>query len=210
MAGAKKGTRRSGSKPTKAASKANIPGWLWLVVGIAIGGFSMMLLELAPNVGVMPQIGASSTPDGKEPEPKGPVFDFYTLLPESEVVVPTTADETSPKSSSAAAPKAVTKKPVVEARPVKKEPRPTVSQSAPSGSSFLLQAGSFRNEQDAERLRAQLGLAGFSAKLEAVTVRGGERWYRVQLGPFNSESAVTSARKQLASHGLETMLLRQK
>ncbi|MTI15583.1 SPOR domain-containing protein [Sansalvadorimonas verongulae] len=219
MAGAKRRTGKqagSGKKQKKAdSSSLRVPGWLWLIAGIAIGGFSMMLLELSPNVGVMPELNPSSTAKSKEPENKGPVFDFYTLLPESEVVVPS---KNTAAGTSQAEP---AKKPVVAARPAVKEVKPvpeTVS-SRPSAVTanpaagsvkFLLQAGSFRNSGDAERLHAQLLLTGFQSRVEAVTVRGGERWYRVQLGPFHSEPEVNSTRQKLASQGLETMLLRQK
>ncbi|WP_281646177.1 SPOR domain-containing protein [Parendozoicomonas sp. Alg238-R29] len=178
-----------------------MPGWLLLIAGIVIGGFGMMLTELAPNVGMTP--GAKSTTVNKEgeTEAKGPVFDFYTLLPESEVLVPSEKKTDQQKPP--------VKKTVTKSEPEKSK-TPYSEEQAKSGHRYLLQAGSFRSAQDADRLRAQLILTGFEARIEKVKVRGGEQWHRVQLGPFNSETEVRAVRQQLASQGLETMLLQQR
>ena len=72
-----------------------------------------------------------------------------------------------------------------------------------------MQAGSFRNSQDAERLRVRLILSGYEAKIAKVVVRGGEEWHRVQVGPYKTRNDVDKAKNTLATQGLDTMLLRQ-
>ena len=170
-------------KKAETPPKRQIPAWVWLIFGIAIGVFISFLAFLA-----------DITPDPATPEPltkravsdSAPAdqqtnatrFDFYTLLPEREVIVPTDKD------------------------PVKSEPREAVI--------YILQAGSFRKLADADRLRAQLILMGYETKVEAVSAKGDDLWHRVQIGPFNSRSALAKARSRLINKGIDTLLLRRK
>ncbi len=213
MAGSKRTSIKKTSRKTTAAAKSGprVPGWLLLTAGIAIGVFIAMLSRLAPNVGTTTAAAPGKAGQEQASEKnKIPVFDFYTLLPESEVMVP----DSKSNSSKAPAPKSTTparSTPVREAKAVvKSAPASKASISAQSAAHFLLQAGSFRNAPDADRLKAQLILSGFLARVDPVTVRGGEKWYRVQLGPYKSEGEVRKVRNELAAQGMETMLLQQR
>ena len=120
-----------------------------------------------------------------------PVFDFYTLLPESEVTV------------------SVAGEPVTGAPAVKNpQQKSTTSPSIPK--QYLLQAGSFRSFKDAERLRARLLLEGYMPKVEKVTVGSGETWHRVQLGPFSDRATIENMQQVLASQNVDTLLLQLK
>ena len=233
MAGANRGnakkSSRSGVKRKTNSSQSKVPGWLWLAAGIAIGIFVMMLSRLAPNVGVELPVADSTQKGSEKTENTGPVFDFYTLLPESEVMVPTPSQPAKQPATKPVAPQppakpaapqpskvvvTPTQPEAVTPRP-KPAPKPAVPASQPKSAqekaeNYLLQAGSFRNSQDADRLRAQLILSGFDAYIKTVTVRGGEKWHRVQLGPYRTETSVNEVRGQLVNLGLETMLLRQR
>ncbi|MDH5784355.1 MAG: SPOR domain-containing protein [Chromatiales bacterium] len=80
-----------------------LPGWLWLAVGLLVGLFIAFLVYLQgqgknPLAGIsLPQPKGTSTDARavkKEPVPKAPKkegginFDFYSILPEQEVVIP--------------------------------------------------------------------------------------------------------------------------
>jgi len=121
----------------------------------------------------------SATPPAAEiPKPR---FDFYTMLPKQ------TMD--------------VTEEPVEPAGEVSKPPAPS---TAPQP--YFLQAGSFRGRDDAERRRAELILLGLIPKLEETTNDSG-RWFRVYLGPFDSQESVNKARGLLANQNIDTVLL---
>ena len=75
---------------------------------------------------------------------------------------------------------------------------------------YILQAGSFKNAEDGDRLRAQLILMGLDARVEAVTSANGDVWHRVQVGPFEDRSKLAKARSTLIDKGIDTLLLKRK
>ena len=46
----------------------------------------------------------------------------------------------------------------------------------------MLQAGSYKNFADADRVRAQLALQGIESKVQKVTVDN-DTWHRIRIGP---------------------------
>lgn len=74
---------------------------------------------------------------------------------------------------------------------------------------FLLQAGSFREADDADRRRAELLLLGLDPRVEETRGDNG-RWYRVILGPFDSRSAMAKARSLTAQQDIDTLLIQRK
>jgi cell division protein FtsN len=87
--------------------------------------------------------------------PAAPELDFYDMLPKQEVEVP----GNSAKASSSRA----------------RTPLPT--------GDAVLQAGSFKQSTEAEKMQAQLALVGISAKIQRASVDD-ETWYRVRIGPI--------------------------
>lgn len=112
------------------------------------------------------------------PKRKKDEFEFYTLLPESEVVAPQV------------------------------ESYKSTSKSASSDVSYLLQAGSFRNRADADRLRASLILQGLDSKMTPVTSKNGTLWHRVVVGPFTTRSQINRAQDILAAKNTESLLIK--
>ncbi len=129
--------------------------------------------------------GKTSAPDAK-PATR---FDFYTLLPEREVIVPNEREAIKSNDKQ--------KAPAGQAPP------------AETVEALFLQVGSFRSAQEADRRRAQIILLGLEAKVESVQANG-DTWYRVQSGPFTSRDKLSKARNQLSSEGIESLLLKQK
>ena len=74
---------------------------------------------------------------------------------------------------------------------------------------FFLQAGSFRKQADADKVRAQIILLGQAVQVESGMVRD-ETWYRVLVGPFSNREQLTVAQKQLAGSGFNNLLLQQR
>lgn len=74
---------------------------------------------------------------------------------------------------------------------------------------YLLQAGSFRSKDDADRLRGELILQGFEVFTKKVEQASGV-WHRVLVGPFDSKLLVNRTRNTLAAADIETIQLRVK
>ncbi len=108
-----------------------------------------------------------------------PKLDFYTVLPEIERVIPESDFGR-----------------VDDPRPQRKP------------ASYILQAASYRNYADADRLKAKLALAGHEAQVQKVAVQGKGVYYRVRLGPFPDKRKLKNAKQQLAKLGINALPLK--
>lgn len=185
-AGNRRGTKR---QPT-----SGIPAWFWLLGGILIGlgaAVFLMVKGYLPEIKQhLPSVDSTST-ESTEPalveeeiaEPKKPRYDFFTVLPEMEAVVP--EQELSRKAEPSS-------------------PQTSVDDSADQ---YILQAGSFRNATDAEQMKAQLALLGSMATVQKVTVNG-QTWHRVRLGPFQGAREANEIRRMLADNRIDTLVMK--
>ena len=78
---------------------------------------------------------------------------------------------------------------------------------AVDASAYFVQAGAFRNPDDAQAQKARLAMLGIDA---AVTEReqAGRTVYRVRVGPFADRSLADVTREQLAVNGVDAALVR--
>lgn len=215
---AKRGTanRRSGQASKGRAAGNGLPAWVWGLSGLAVGLFIAFLVHLegsrsGGDGGGADPIGALLAPRA-EPAPAdsgtgtgesasaatddgGPRFEFYKLLPEQEVEVPRRREAARDEGASGTA----------EAPPRDA----TASNRQPAADRrYLLQAGSFRSYDDADRLKASLALLGVEARIQAVELPGGEIWHRVRIGPFSDRAEINRVRERLARNNVEAILLR--
>jgi len=72
---------------------------------------------------------------------------------------------------------------------------------------YVLQAGSYRNEADADRVRAQLALQGVNAKVQRVAVDT-DVWHRVRIGPISSLEELNRVRRQLRAAEVDALVIR--
>ena len=89
-------TRDYAKKPQKKRRKpkqSGAPGWVWLLAGVLLGILIMTLTELAkvPEAAVE-QVAEIEHEESGQTNHK-PRFEFYTLLTESEVIVPEGEEE---------------------------------------------------------------------------------------------------------------------
>ena len=190
--------KRGASKSPRTKKKNNpkIPGGMMLVTGVALGFFGAFLIGLTPDAVDVRTVADQDA--GQEAKILNkPVFDFYTLLPESEVTVPNV--EPVPE-----------RQPRGKVTPPSDKPVIRVSETTAKSRRYLLQAGSFRNEEDARRLRVELVLQGLEPKVEEVDVRNGETWFRVQLGPFSDQETLNKTQSVLAENRIDSLLLQLK
>jgi cell division protein FtsN len=144
--------------------------------------------------GSSPGIAGSSTASGASQ------FDFYKVLPEKEVVIPSTelsAMAKAEQQKAAAANNASTAAPTAEPE----------APSAPGG--YVLQIGSFADAGKAEAAKARVALQGVTARAQSITL-GGQPWTRVELGPFASATELQGEQKQLADAGIHAIPLKEK
>ncbi|MCF5455449.1 SPOR domain-containing protein, partial [Pseudomonas syringae] len=96
----KKPAPKRGASRYQAPAKKPIPGWLWLAIGLTVGAFVVFLMKLEPGGDDVKRVRADAKAakiaeaNKTPPSPTAPVkpkYDFYTLLPESEVIVPNEA-----------------------------------------------------------------------------------------------------------------------
>ena len=71
---------------------------------------------------------------------------------------------------------------------------------------YLIQAGSFKTPQQAERRRAEITLIGLTPRVTHSSNHSGELWYRVRIGPFTSRSEMAEAEATLLANNIEAMV----
>jgi cell division protein FtsN len=72
--------------------------------------------------------------------------------------------------------------------------------------SYLVQTGSFRQQGDAERQRAQIAFQGLRAKIQRIDLDDGGTWYRVNVGPYESRSQMNSALDKLVNINIQPLV----
>ena len=72
----------------------------------------------------------------------------------------------------------------------------------------LLQAGSFQNAGDAEKLKAKLALLGVEANVQSANIPDKGVWYRVRLGPYKTAEEENNARSFLKQNGVDSTPIR--
>jgi cell division protein FtsN len=224
VAARKKAAPKRGASRYKAPTKKPVPGWIWLACGLAIGGFMVFLFSLEPgrdeikrNKAEQARASQTSKPASATPrnsEPDKPKYDFYTLLPESEVIVPPQAlgQPAEPPAQKPVSAEEAAKIDAARAEAAlngQTPPPPPVVAQPPVSTQFFLQAGSFRRKDDAESVRAQIILLGQNVRVESGTVRE-ETWHRVLVGPFASREQLAQSQKALAASGFSNLLLQQR
>lgn len=186
--------------------KKSLPGYVWLLSGLAIGLFIAFIVYLdkqpenendfgsavqqeleklkqqAKGTGkTQSAVTKNSTPAKKEQK-----FNFYTLLPELEVLIP--EDETRPP-----------------------EIKNKTSSTAKAGinKQYILQVGSFQNLADAEKLKANLAFLGLEADIQRVTVNN-QAWHRVRTGPYRDKQQLYQNQKTLKQNNIEAISMELK
>ncbi|MGD2056243.1 MAG: SPOR domain-containing protein [Gammaproteobacteria bacterium] len=185
-------------RTTRRRRRDRVSPWFGLVAGLLIGlsiAFLIYIKLIAPPA----QPPGSGTPDSAPgasrqapeqqaetrkdsvPPPPKPRFDFYTILPEMEVVIPEQEIQGKPEEG------------------VRKVEKP---------GTYFLQAASFRSAQQAEKFKAELALLGLEASIQKVTINNRDTYHRVRVGPFRDLDALNRARRVLSKQGIESTLVR--
>jgi cell division protein FtsN len=127
-----------------------------------------------------PEPRQSAAAADSEDAPKS--FDFYDRLPNFEVVVPEKDREVSRERDNT---------PATITRP----------------GMYVLQAGSYRKQEEADRIAAQLKKQGIDANVQRVAVDD-DVWHRVRIGPISDLTELNRLRTRLRAADLDAMLIR--
>ena len=196
------------------ADSSRSHGLAWFLVGALAGGVvtwtvlgrdptaEQVRATVERTVGHSIGVETTTTP----PKPK---FEFYTLLPEMEVVVPDedlpaqgpAPAESSPAAESAATDTESTTDPAVE------EDAQGEADAALKAGHYILQVASFRSMKDADGLKAQLTLLGFRPVIQTVAIDSDEKWHRVRIGPYADRNSLEAARVRLRADGHDNPLV---
>ena len=160
-----------------------------VVIAAALFAFAHHPRHTAPDVprpephrSALPNADAAEDP--VDPAASGTAarepYDFYKMLPHFEVVVPE------------------------KERDVKRDV-PTANIQRPGV--YVLQAGSYRSEAEADRVAKQLSLEGIEAKVQRVAVDA-DVWYRVRIGPISQLDELNRMRHRLESADVDSIVIR--
>ena len=161
-------------------------------------------------------------------------FDFYKLLPEKEVVIPDAELDAQARAEAAQAleaeraarAEAAAKAgqdppgdtlsldgdgPTAAATPSAPAaaPTPTPGAAPAEGPHYVIQAGAFLGNSEAEALKAKIALTGEVARVEIAQING-NTVHRVRMGPYPNAASLAAAKSALAAHGIEAQAIRVK
>jgi cell division protein FtsN len=168
----------------------NLSVWKWmLITAFAISAVVLVVYVNSvkvKNLGLktVAQVPATTKPvepeitKPEEPEVKPTQFDFYTILPEKEVVVPEYEIKTRTREE-------------------------RVGQAKTT--QYLIQAGSYNGSKEAEQMQAKLAAMGLEANIQKAKVENTIR-YRVKLGPFAQIASVNTINARLKQNGIDVIV----
>ena len=139
---------------------------------------------------------------------KKPAFDFYSLLPEMEVVVPDTDFPIRSKTKTNNDPNA--SKSTAAVKPEVKSPDNTITKAFNSGGKYFIQAGAFRDLRSADRRKANLALIGIKSSIVSVDLKSRGVWHRVRVGPFADIKKMSRVRSVMKSNNITSIAVKVK
>jgi cell division protein FtsN len=119
-------------------------------------------------------------PPRQDSIPTEPHFDFYTILPAMEVVIPD--------------------------HEIKTRIREEKIGQGDENAKYIMQAGSFRDTPEAQQLQNRLATMGIASRIEKAQV-GEVTWYRVKVGPYSGMTNVMAIKTRLHDSGVDAIVL---
>ena len=162
-------------------------GWTGLFIGLVAGlsvGLALYLFDPRDPGAPQATVEAANPPEpasASESATEEPAerYDFYEMLPNFEVVVP--------------------EKEVVVPR--------DAPEAAEKKGAYVLQAGSYRKFEDADRVRAQLALQGIESNVQRVAIDS-DTWHRVRIGPITDPAELERVRTRLKEAEVDFLVVR--
>ena len=184
---AQKSPKRGGASPRQeeeiVTQRRELPAWSWLIFGMVLGFALSEWLDddpvpPAPRMAAVPAVpDKTADKEGAPQDAERKRFDFYNLLPQQEVTTDPVAEYQS---------------------------TPRDAENLPE---YILQVGSFRALQDAERLVVKLKADGYQAIISSTETASGA-WHRVRIGPFRDRRKLNMAQDAMARQNIQSLLIR--
>jgi len=168
--------------------------WKWMIITasvisavvlvVYISGIGLkdvapeQVVQVITKQHVEPEQTTSPETIKKPEEPKPIQFDFYTILPEKETVVPEYEIKTRTREERIGQAKAT---------------------------HYIMQAGSYTTAKDAEKMQARLAAMGIEANIQRAKV-GNTIWYRIKIGPFEQIASVNTLNARLKQNGIDAIV----
>ncbi len=171
-----------------ADGRSRTPGWTTLLAGLVIGavlvwtGFFVRdkllapagpAAEAPPKPAAKPKVRPSTAPPEKN-------YDFYDMLPNSDVVVPEEDHEVR----------------------ADKTPAPIEAPGV-----YVLQAGSYASFAEADKVKAQLALLGIRSQIQKIAVDE-RQYHRVRIGPIEDLAELNRVRQRLRTARIDVLVIR--
>jgi cell division protein FtsN len=164
-------------------------GWVGLLIGLAMGLAVGLALYYFDPRDPRPNGGTAGIPVETDAEPASAresaadtqpdQYDFYQMLPNFEVVV-------------------------AEREAVVPSDAPEIAEKE---GAYVLQAGSYRKPEDADRVRAQLALQGIESNVQRVAIDA-DTWHRVRIGPISDPAELERVRSRLREAEVDFLVVR--
>jgi cell division protein FtsN len=148
---------------------------------------------------------AEETAKAQPPAPPKSNYDFYSVLPEKEVVIPDSELSAKAKAEQARA------KQQAQANAANNGTAATPSTTPPppaAGGRYMLQVTATSDASAAEALKAKLAMLGFTAKVYTSTTDG-KTLHRVRLGPFATASETETSKRALAESSISAIPVKE-
>lgn len=187
------------------------PGWVWMLFGLGIGlivalGVYMNLQPAAPD--------ASPAAVAAQPVAAEPIVEIPPPAPQP-APAPPPATESQPQQQDTAEEESMQYSfydvlasfevviPEVESPAVRREEVAEVSDPG----IYVVQAGSFATQADAETQRARLALLGIETRVQRVAIDH-RTFHRVRTGPIENLDQLNSIRARLLGENIDSMVMR--
>lgn len=160
-------------------------GWTGLFIGLVAGlavGLALYFFDpRTPPPSEAESAAAAEPASARETTGEEPAerYDYYDMLPNFEVVVPEREVALPPD-----------------------EPLTAEKQGA-----YVLQAGSYKKFEDADRVKAQLALQGIASKVERVSIDS-NTWHRVRVGPITDLAELNRVKQRLSEAEMDVLVVR--
>ncbi len=188
--------RRKKRRSSRRKKQNDYPGWVWMIFGLTIGLSVAVAVYVKDREPVSharykaPEPASMQTSldkNGERPaepatidKPVEKRFDFYDLLPVSELII---EDE----------------EPVIN--------EDVELQAIEEPGVYMLQAGSFSTNTDADRRRAELALHGIESHIGRARVNGRD-YHRVYVGPIEDLDRLNVLRSRLRAAKIDVLRIR--
>ncbi len=210
---------------TRAARSRRVLGgtFLGLVIGVLLGlGIALAVAVYVTKVPVpFVDRGLASKPgqDAAEAERNkgwnpnahlggGPATPPVAVPAESGSTPEAAVPAQAPKPAEAAAPSRDPIAELLESRMGQRRDESAAAATPPADPFvYFVQAGAFRNQQEAESQRARVAMLGMAAEI-TEREQNGTTVFRVRIGPFNQRGTADATREQLEVNGVEAALVR--